>query len=108
MKRLIMVYVFCAIIGLLLQPVGVAQAKTISYKMPLAYIGEDGNVYVTSVGAGVGTHLTHDAKMPDPLVKLSVCEGCSDPSEYRRYGSIRWSPDGTSFAFIERYSGQLF
>src|SRR5262249_48334993 len=91
------------------QPAGSAQAKTTAYKTPLAYIGEDGNVYVTSMSAGAGTRLTTDAKMPDPLAYATSCEGCSDnQSAYRRYGSIRWSPDGTRFAFIDRYSGQLF
>lgn len=109
MKRKIVFCTLLTIIGLLLQPIQAAQAKTISYNTPLAYIGEDGNVYVTSIGAGAGTRLTNDAKVPDPIEKLTVCEDCAGTSEsYRRYGSIRWSPDGTSFAFIERYSGQLF
>src|SRR5262249_5913219 len=70
---------------------------------------EDGNVYVTSVGAGPGTRLTNDAHTPDPLEKLQLWEGSLDPANrFRRYGSIRWSPDGTRFAFIERYSGALF
>src|SRR5262249_16087965 len=109
MKRLIILCIVSVTLGLLLPPVQAAHAETVSYKDPLAYIGEDGNVYMTAVGAGPGTRLTNDAKMPDPIDKLSLCEQCPETSEkYRRYGSIRWSPDGTNFAFIERYSGQLF
>src|SRR5215510_8259470 len=100
MKRLIILCIVSVTLGLLLPPVQAAHAETVSYKDPLAYIGEDGNVYVTAVGAGPGTRLTNDAKMPEPIEQHYYYSGCSETM--RRYCSIRWSPDGTRFAFIER------
>lgn len=110
MKRLVILSFLCVTIGLAVQPMRAGgQAASNFYNKPLAYIGEDGNVYITEVGEGTGTRLTNDAKMPDPQENLQLSEGSLDPANrFRRYGSIRWSADGTGFAFVEQYSRALF
>jgi len=72
-------------------------ANALTYHNPLAYIGIDGNIYVTDLNSGVGTAITNDAQTTCP-------DGTSPSVDYKRpflrtYRNIRWSPIGGAFTF---------
>ncbi len=76
-------------------------AASNTYSSPIAYVGVDGNVYVTQLGGGTGTALTNDAS--------------GGPTNYypyheplRNYANLRWSPDGSTLAFTEGQNGTLY
>jgi hypothetical protein len=70
-----------------------AQSSTVTYHNPLAYVGTDGNYYVTSLDRTSATAVTANMAL--------------DPADYsaeaNHYGSRpHWSPQGTHFAFINQ------
>jgi hypothetical protein len=82
-------------------PAGVV-ASPVTFGAPiLAFVGLDGNVYVTSLGSAQGyVPLTGDA-----LGNISE-GGYRFARKY--YRNLRWSPDGTRLAFTEEGSQTLF
>ncbi|HVO43986.1 MAG TPA: SH3 domain-containing protein [Aggregatilineales bacterium] len=67
----------------------------IGYQNPMAYVGVDGNVYVTTFGTGAGTPLTTDAAPATPTPSSLFLE------RVRFYNALRWSPDGAKLLFTE-------
>src|SRR5215470_15772369 len=61
-----------------------AQSKGKMYNNPLAYIGADGNIYITDLSGTTATRITSDGGPRG--------YGFSEDTAYR---SLRWSPDGT-------------
>src|SRR5690349_12664133 len=57
----------------------------------IAYIGNDGNVYVTDQGASKTTQLTKDATPPDQKSTSSILA----------YQNPTWSLDGSQLAYIK-------
>jgi hypothetical protein len=82
-------------------PIGAVQSP-VTFSAPiLAFIGRDGNVYVTSLGSAQGyVPLTGDAQG-------FVSEGGYTGAR-RYYTHLRWSPDGSRLAFVEQASQTLF
>ncbi|MCE7947387.1 MAG: hypothetical protein DYG88_08165 [Chloroflexi bacterium CFX4] len=82
-------------------PPGVSN-QAVTFQAPImAFIGRDGNVYVTSLSSNLGyVPLTGDA--------LGVVEdgGYTNYSKY--YGNLRWSPDGSRLAFVEYTTQTLY
>src|SRR5258708_21855005 len=64
---------------------------TMTYENPIAYIGIDGNVYVTSLGSMTSTALTNDGYITDHDHHYFSAE--------LRYCGLHWSPAGTQFSF---------
>jgi Tol biopolymer transport system component len=90
------------LIGLLVISPQVYAQTNIAYQAPvIAYVGEDGNVYVNSLNAtSAATALTSDAFGQRDFVGFDA---------ERIYSFLRWSPDGTSLAFVgnEPYGSTL-
>ncbi len=82
-------------------PIGVVSSP-VTFSAPImAFVGRDGNVYVTSLGSAQGyVPLTGDA------------QGFVGDGGYARaqkyYTHLRWSPDGSRLAFVEQNSQTLF
>jgi Tol biopolymer transport system component len=76
-----------------------AQQDPITFKNPLAYVGEDGNVYITDEFSGAGKAITGDAggapnnQFPFIPQKLN-------------YIGLTWSSDGKMLAFLEMSSNK--
>ncbi len=70
----------------------VAQSDAVTYSNPLAYVGMDGNIYVTDIQSSKSTALTSDGYFQMPYsVNLSEKTGT------KTYRNIRWSPNGGAF-----------
>lgn len=82
-------------------PIGVV-ASPVTFSAPiLAFVGRDGNVYVTSLGSAQGyVPLTGDALG-------AVTEGGYTVGQ-RNYIHLRWSPNGSRLAFIDQTTQTLF
>lgn len=81
-------------------PIGIVSSPVTFSPPILAFIGRDGNVYVTSLGSAQGyAPLTGDAQG-------SLYDGYTSASKY--YTHLRWSPDGSRLAFVEQGSQTLF
>ncbi len=73
------------------QPAG----QPVTYTNPMAYIGNDGNVYVTQSNGTPGTTaITNNAKG-------TAMSSYPFYQTVHRYQSLRWSPDGLNLAFVE-------
>jgi Tol biopolymer transport system component len=77
-----------------------APAAPVTYSDPLAYIGRDGNVYVTGDGV-TSSRLTSDSRggaiREFPFSRTS-----------RNYRSLRWSPDGQALLFTDVSSNTIY
>lgn len=82
------------------QPGGGA-GQSITYQKPLTYVGADGNVFLTTVGQGVGTPITSDST-------ATTSEFAPFFNTARMYGQFRWSPDGQKVIFTELTSYSLY
>jgi hypothetical protein len=93
------------IIGLILEigsngsPISAAP-QTVTYRNPIAYIGLDGNVYVTNLDNITSTPLTTDGYVTPREHHYN--------SSFFRYGGIHWSPDGTQFSFVDTMEHKLY
>src|SRR5881394_3696512 len=77
---------------LLNNPVAVVgQSAAVTYQNPLFYVGEDGNIYVTSLDATGATALTSDAT--GRRYSSRIPGGQRDIS----YSMVDWPVDGPSF-----------
>ncbi len=82
-------------------PTGAAAGQPVTYQNPLAYIGPNGNVYVTDSNlSGAGTPLTGDSTLETANTAY--------PTPSRGYGLFRWSPDGSKLAFVEQRANTLY
>jgi len=79
-----------------------APGIAITYAAPVAYVGQDGNVYVTQVGKDGGIAITGDAAGPAEDTYYPFHQVA------KFYTNLRWSPDGTGLAFVETQSGTLY
>ncbi|MHB8627197.1 MAG: SH3 domain-containing protein [Aggregatilineales bacterium] len=73
-----------------------------TYTNPIAYVGPDGNVYVTQLGGGAGTPITNDAKGPATLNYYPFYQ----PLHF--YSNLRWSSDGSKLAFVDNNARTLY
>jgi hypothetical protein len=82
-------------------PPGVTN-QVVTFQAPImAFIGRDGNVYVTSLNGNLGyVPLTGDA--------LGVVEDGGYTNYSKLYGNLRWSPDGSRLAFVEYTTQTLY
>jgi len=72
-----------------------------TYQNPLAYIGANGNVYITDSNlSGAGTPITEDSTLETANMGY--------PTPTRSYGLFRWSPDGSKLAFVEQRANTLY
>src|SRR5579859_3015989 len=74
-------------------------ANSVTYHNPLAYIGIDGNIYVTDLNSGVGTAVTNDAQTACPGGSTPLPSNDNESPFLRFYRNIRWSPVGGAFTF---------
>ncbi len=76
--------------------------QPVTFQAPImAFIGRDGNVYVTSLNGNLGyVPLTGDA--------LGVVEDGGYTNYSKVYGHLKWSPDGSRLAFVEFTTQTLF
>ncbi|MFQ3535176.1 MAG: hypothetical protein SNJ58_04800 [Aggregatilineales bacterium] len=82
-------------------PIGIVESPATLPAPVMAFIGYDGNVYVTSIGSAAGyAPLTGDA--------AGVIAEDGSRVTQRGYTSLRWSPDGSRLAFLETSSQTLF
>jgi hypothetical protein len=82
-------------------PIGVVSSPVTFSSPILAFVGRDGNVYVTSLGSAQGyVPLTGDAQG-------FVGEGGYTGAQ-KYYMHLRWSPDGSRLAFVEESTRTLF
>src|SRR5262249_44981830 len=86
--RFLLLFIVATCAGLIQFVKANAEPTVITYNNPLAYIGVDGNVYITSLDGTAATAITSDAGPRG--------YGMSDESAF---GALRWSPDGTKMAF---------
>jgi hypothetical protein len=77
-----------------------AAPQTVTYHNPIAYIGLDGNVYITSLDSTNNTALTVDGFVTSKYHHYL--------SAVLRYGGIHWSPDGTQFSFEDTVARKLY
>src|SRR5258706_10469515 len=75
-------------------------AGTVTYHDPIAYIGVDGNVYVTDLTSTTSTALTTDGNIT-PQERFYY-------SSLFRYGGIHWSPDGSLLSFEDTVDHKLY
>src|ERR1041385_933917 len=74
----------------------IAQAsKAVTYQHPLAYIGWDGNVWVTDLNSGAGTAITKEGRIFGPDDGPDYSSG--DPKSHF-YSAIEWSPTDSLFS----------
>ncbi len=75
--------------------------QSVSFKNPLVYVGQDGNVYMTDEQSGAGVPITGDStggpQDTPPFFSHSLA-----------YGQFAWSADGKQLAFVERTQGLLY
>src|SRR4051812_46036799 len=77
------------------QPGAPSSQTPIAFKNPLAYVGEDGNVYITDDNSGRGQPVTGDSTGgPTAAYPFS--------NKTLAYGQFAWSPTGDMLAFSER------
>ncbi|MCS6870492.1 MAG: hypothetical protein RML95_07820 [Anaerolineae bacterium] len=82
-------------------PIGLVSAPVTLAAPILAFVGRDGNVYVTSLSSAQGyVPLTGDAQG-------FVYEGGYTGGQ-RNYIHLSWSPDGSRLAFVDQRSQTLF
>ncbi len=86
--RLIVLFIMSICTGMLSVHSASAQTSIITYDQPLAYVGADGNVYITSLDGTSTTPITSDGSPRG--------YGFEEDSAY---GAFRWSPDGTQVVF---------
>lgn len=72
-----------------------------TYTNPIAYVGTDGNIYVTQLGGGKGTPITVDAN-GTALTYYPFYQSL------HVYTNLRWSADGNNLAFVDALSNTLF
>lgn len=94
-KKIVAVLMVTGIITIAVAQPGFAQ-DSVTYENPLAYIGEDNNVYITDASGGVGTAVTNDA-IYEPNV-----------GNYIFYRTSSWSPDGQTLIFGDSESATLY
>ncbi|MBZ0320465.1 MAG: hypothetical protein K8L91_28890 [Anaerolineae bacterium] len=94
-KKIVAVLMVAGIMAIAVAQPGFAQ-DSVSYENPLAYIGEDNNLYITDASGGIGTAITDDA-IYEPLV-----------GNYIFYRTSSWSPDGQTLIFGESESSTLY
>src|SRR5690242_9142393 len=78
-----------------IRPHFVHAAGTITYKEPIAYIGWDGNIWITDLQSGVGTQITKDGNVYSPWgggVDFPEADTGSTDSRPYYYSNIQWSP----------------
>jgi Tol biopolymer transport system component len=80
---------------------GTGIGQTVTYQKPLAYVGADGNVFLTTIGQGAGTPITADST-------ASTSEFTPFFNTSRTYGQFRWSPDGQKLLFTELTTRSLY
>jgi hypothetical protein len=76
-------------------------AAPVVYQGALAYVGADGEIYVTDLQSGPGTPITAGANAR-PVTEFPFRDAD------QRYSLLRWSPDGTRLAFVDARSGTLY
>lgn len=94
-KKIFAALMVTGIIAIAVAQPGFAQ-DSVTYENPLAYIGEDNNLYITDASGGVGTAVTNDA-IYEPNV-----------GNYIFYRTSSWSPDGQTLIFGESESATLY
>jgi hypothetical protein len=90
-------FVFCLLLTLP-STVEANQPDPIIYHNPIAYIGTDWNIYITSLDSHTSTAVTTNA---DPA-------GIWGSREGHFYGGLRWSPDGKKLAFMDRWQKMIY
>jgi len=80
---------------------GTGIGQVVTYQKPLAYVGADGNVFLTTIGQGAGTPITADST-------ASTSEFTPFFNTSRTYGQFRWSPDGQKLLFTELTTNSLY
>ncbi len=82
-------------------PVTAPNNAPVTYTHPVAYVGIDGNVYVTGTPGQGGTPITGDAR-GGSLPTFPFYEN------KHIYGLLRWSPDGATLAFTDIMTATLY
>ncbi|MCC7208028.1 MAG: hypothetical protein IT323_12025, partial [Anaerolineae bacterium] len=82
-------------------PTSSVPLEPVAYDPALAYVGADGNVYVTAFRDGPGTPLTGDANR-------RATQEFPFFAEDRDYGLLRWSPGGERLLFVDHKDGTLY
>ena len=78
-----------------------AAPAPVVYEGSLAYVGADGEIYVTDLQSGPGTPITAGAN-----ARLVTEFPFRDADQ--QYSLLRWSPDGTRLAFVDARSSTLY
>lgn len=85
-------------------PSFILSSQPTNYQEPIAFVGYDGNVYISDI-ANLSDHkataLTGDAQ-GKPTAQFPFYQ------KQRYYGHFRWSPDGSRLAFTEQRSGDVY
>jgi Tol biopolymer transport system component len=102
MKRVHWLWLIVTLVVIGVVPVSrldASTAKSVTYHNPLAYIGLDGNIYLTDLNSGVGTAVTNDVVTSCPDGSTPSPSDDYKPLFLRHYRNIRWSPVGGAFTF---------
>ena len=76
-------------------------AKAVTHQQPIAYIGWDGNVWVTDLQSGVGTKITNNG---NPNKGAEFGDGYPPPNS-NSYKRIQWSPTDSALSVDAEDSG---
>src|SRR5260370_19658252 len=76
-----------------------ASTQSVTYQNPIAYVGLDGNVYITGLDGTSSSALTGDGYVAPQEHHYA--------SSYYRYGGLQWSPDGSQLSFEDTIQKKL-
>jgi Bacterial SH3 domain/WD40-like Beta Propeller Repeat len=88
-------------VGLQPRVVPIPVGQPLTYQRPLAYVRQDGSVYITSIGQGPGVPIVGDAT-------IQIVRTPPFINETRHYGQFAWSPDGTKLLFTDAATQSLY
>jgi len=78
-----------------------APGTATAYTNPIAFIGSDGNVYLTAASGGTITPITNDANGPTTTIYPFY-------TRLKVYENLHWSPDGTRLLFDDGLGQTLY
>ena len=100
MKRIVTASLFLTLVMAAAANPTSGAPQVATYQNPIAYVGIDGNVYMTALEGTTRTALTTDGYVT-PHDRHYF-------SSMFRYGGIHWSPDGSQFSFEDTVEHKLY